>query len=125
MDVSILDSLPREELSQAESLLMQGDLATFLARLSKKQRVQLRYKWDFWARPDQLLPEHDDWDILLCLSGRGSGKTRTGAEGVHAWARTKGRHFALVGETAAECRDVEPVFVCEEGTLKLGDVKRS
>ena len=94
------------ELSHAERLLVHGDLRRWVERLSKKQRLVLKYKWDFWARPDQLLPPGDDWDVFMPLGGRGSGKTKTGAEIVHQWARNKNWHFALVGETAAEARDV-------------------
>lgn len=95
-----------EELSPAERLLVQGDLKDFLATLSRKQKVRLHYKWDFWARPDQRLPTDDAWDVFAAISGRGSGKTRTGSEIVHQWAANPKWHFALVGETAAECRDV-------------------
>lgn len=35
----------------------------------------LRYNWDFWARPEQLIPNlNDPWDIWMILSGRGWGK---------------------------------------------------
>lgn len=59
-----------------------------------------------WARPEQLPPPHEEWDVLLLLGGRGSGKTRPGAELMHQWAAHQGWHLALVGETAAEIRDV-------------------
>jgi len=66
----------------------------------------LKHDWAFWGRPDQQLPDHEDWDILLCLAGRGSGKTRLSAEIVHQWAQNRDWHICLVGETAAEVRDV-------------------
>jgi predicted phage terminase large subunit-like protein len=44
-----------------------------------------------------------DW---LVLSGRGWGKTRTGAEWVRQQARNPTARIALVGATAADCRDV-------------------
>ena len=67
----------------------------------------LLHDWPFWARPEQLPPEDDDWDVFLLLGGRGSGKTRPAAELIHQWAHDiPGGYFALVGETAAEVRDV-------------------
>lgn len=54
-----------------------------------------------------------DWSIWLMLAGRGWGKTRTGAEWVRSIATgptplTGGQysHIAIVGETAADNRDV-------------------
>ncbi len=46
-------------------------------------------------RASQLPPE-GDWSIWAILAGRGFGKTRAGAEWVHALAATPGRRFALV-----------------------------
>ena len=66
----------------------------------------LKYDWDFWGRPAQLLPDHDHWDVLFWMAGRGGGKTRPGAEAVHKMAENKGWHIALIGETVAEYRDV-------------------
>jgi phage terminase large subunit-like protein len=63
------------------------------------------HHWPLWARPEQLLPQ-GDWDTWLILSGRGWGKTRTGAEAVREWARNPGWRIALVGRTAADVRDV-------------------
>ena len=61
------------------------------------------YDWPAWARPGQL-PPAGDWVTWLILGGRGSGKTRAGAEWVRAQAT--GPHpvspIALVGETMAE-----------------------
>ncbi len=58
------------------------------------------------ARPDQL-PPPGDWRTWLILSGRGWGKTRTGAEFIRqeVQAGRMGR-VALVGSTAADVRDV-------------------
>jgi phage terminase large subunit-like protein len=68
--------------------------------------------WPFWARDDQLPPD-GDWRTWLILGGRGAGKTRAGAEWVRAMvagrdhgAAGPARRIALVGETAADVRDV-------------------
>ncbi|MGH7490004.1 MAG: ATP-binding protein, partial [bacterium] len=37
--------------------------------------------WQFWARDEQLPPD-GDWRVWLFMGGRGSGKTRAGAEWV-------------------------------------------
>lgn len=64
------------------------------------------------ARPQQY-PLLGTKDVWLVIGGRGSGKTRLGAEWVNALARgfppfAKRRHglIALVGETMADVRDV-------------------
>ena len=68
--------------------------------------AQARYDWPLWAREDQLAPE-GQWRVWLLRSGRGAGKTRTGAEWVrtHIENRTY-RYVALVGRTWADVRDV-------------------
>jgi phage terminase large subunit-like protein len=55
----------------------------------------------------------DDWTVWLVLGGRGAGKTRTGAEWVRGMAlgqpsftSAPAGRIALVGETAADVRDV-------------------
>ncbi|WP_354038757.1 terminase family protein [Devosia sp. UYZn731] len=54
-----------------------------------------------WARADQLAPD-GDWTTWLMLGGRGSGKTRAGAEWVRSLAAAKVTPIALVGETMTE-----------------------
>jgi phage terminase large subunit-like protein len=71
---------------------------------------QLRTLNDFrnWGRPDQLEPQHEDWRLWLILGGRGSGKSRTGAE----WIKQRIRYanhplrVALVGPSLQETRSV-------------------
>lgn len=65
----------------------------------------LEFDWQAIARPEQL-PPTGDWSIWLILSGRGAGKTRTGAEWVRSLAETASvARIALVGPTAADVRD--------------------
>lgn len=102
-----LKSLPPNELSKAEQLLVQGDLRDYLSSLSRKQKLVIRHSWGFWGRPDQHLPPDDeDWDLLALVGGRGIGKTTTGSNIGHQWARNRDWHIALVGKNAAEVRDV-------------------
>jgi predicted phage terminase large subunit-like protein len=89
-----------------------------LAALPEKQRrevlalmpdevcAQAFYAWELWARSDQL-PPPGAWRVWLLRSGRGAGKTRTGAEWVRALAEAGCcRRIALVGRTWADVRDV-------------------
>lgn len=96
------------QLSLAEQLaeLPEAERLALLADMPDEECEALLHDWSFWARPEQLLPETDDWDVLMLLGGRGAGKTRPSAEIIHKWAENQKWHFALVGETAAEVRDV-------------------
>lgn len=64
--------------------------------------------WFFNARPEQRPPE-GNWRTWLIIGGRGSGKTRAGAEWVHALASAGKRsalRIALVAETLGDAREV-------------------
>ena len=61
--------------------------------------------WRELARPNQL-PPVGDWQTWVFLAGRGTGKTRGGAEWVREQVEAGGRRGALVGPTAADVRDV-------------------
>lgn len=78
----------------------------FLESLAPDEALALWYDWKFWARPEQL-PPPGDWREWLILSGRGAGKTRSGAEFVRAKVEAgQARRVALIAETAADARDV-------------------
>jgi phage terminase large subunit-like protein len=64
--------------------------------------------WDLSGRRDQKPPD-GDWRTWLLMGGRGSGKTRAGAEWVQALASAGARsdlRIALVAETLGEAREV-------------------
>src|SRR5260370_26920520 len=66
----------------------------------------LQFMWrEFWARREQLSPI-GDWFVWLLLAGRGSGKTRSGAEWVRERVYAGARSIALVAKTPAGARDV-------------------
>jgi phage terminase large subunit-like protein len=76
---------------------------------------RILYDWEIWAREDQLAPAHvatgGPWRTWLILGGRGSGKTRAGAEWVRREALASdlgsaGKQIALVGETFHDVRSV-------------------
>jgi len=63
------------------------------------------YNWERWARAEQLAPR-GDWTTWLMLGGRGSGKTRAGAEWVRQLAAAGVTPIALVGQTMTEAMAV-------------------
>ena len=75
--------------------------------LSDTEAAILLNLWEFWARPEQLLPAGTDWSTWLIMAGRGWGKTQCGAQAVRHLVENYGyRRIALIGDTAAEVRDV-------------------
>lgn len=91
-------------------------LALFAAPLTEADAARLAHDWQLWAREDQLPPAvtaaGQPWRTWLLLGGRGSGKTRAGAEWVRAVAlglwpsELAARRIALVGPTQAHVRAV-------------------
>lgn len=62
--------------------------------------------WELQRHPAQEPPK-GDWRVWLLMGGRGSGKTRAGAEWVHEVARRAGKlRIALVAETLGDAREV-------------------
>jgi len=93
------------------------ELVSALSGLSIDDLRLLAWDWEVWARDDQLAPECDlqgrPWRTWLILGGRGSGKTRAGAEWVRAEAErlaqsssSNSGRIALVGETLDQVRSV-------------------
>lgn len=78
---------------------------------------KLRYCWTTSARPDQKPPD-TNWLIWLLLGGRGSGKTRAGAEWVRQRVKDGARRIALVAATYNEAREV--MIEGESGLLNVG-----
>jgi hypothetical protein len=88
------------------------DLVTaHIARFDDRTLMAHAHDWSLTARPEQLPPE-GDWRTWLMMGGRGSGKTRAGAEWVHALATGDlpglGRdgRIALVAESFGDAREV-------------------
>ena len=78
--------------------------AAFLQTLSKKDRDAINWWLIEYAR-DKQLPPAGEWFCWLLRSGRGFGKTRTGAEFVLHRARMGYRRIALIGQTKGDVRD--------------------
>jgi phage terminase large subunit-like protein len=62
--------------------------------------------FEMWAEDNQLLPDGEGWRVWLMLAGRGFGKTRAGAEWVHALGSTRGKRIALVAASIDEARSI-------------------
>lgn len=73
--------------------------------MSDEDAEAILYDWSFWARNEQLAPDWD-WVCWLILAGRGFGKTRTGAQWTIQKQTEGSGRIALIGETAADVRDV-------------------
>jgi phage terminase large subunit-like protein len=84
--------------SRAENRI---EAAEEVATFSDKRVEATYFDWHRWAFPKQL-PPPGDWTTWLLMGGRGSGKTRAGAEWVRELARQKVSPIALVGETISE-----------------------
>jgi len=76
-----------------------------LAGLTQETRAALNWRWEFWARQNQLPPD-GDWRSWLFVAGRGSGKTRAGAEFIRSKIKQGLGRVSLIAPTSADARDV-------------------
>ncbi len=79
-----------------------------LPALVERHALRVQRDWSVAGRDDQKPPE-GDWRTWLIMGGRGSGKTRAGAEWVHQLASAGPRsdiRIALVAETLGDAREV-------------------
>ncbi|HEX3675436.1 MAG TPA: terminase family protein [Rhizomicrobium sp.] len=77
-----------------------------LDALTKDDQRFVLADWRFWARKAQRPPD-GSWRTWLFLGGRGSGKTRAGAEWIAEGVRNQRmKRVALIGATYAETRAV-------------------
>lgn len=85
--------------------LSDDEIASVLAQLGDTEVASLLRTWRFWAREEQLPPQ-TDWSNWLFLGGRGSGKTKSGAEWVkEICLQYPGIRGAFVGPTKSDVRD--------------------
>ncbi|VAW22076.1 Gene Transfer Agent terminase protein, partial [hydrothermal vent metagenome] len=90
--------------------LKKYDAVDFTRSFSDEEISSLEHEWLIWARGEQL-PPPGDWTTWLLMGGRGSGKTRAGAEWVRALATGNDQcapvsPIAIVGETLSQARAV-------------------
>lgn len=121
----VLEKSAREQLAELPEL----EQRKILAGLTRDQLIKLPFDWKFHARPKQYKPIAEFLDshhsICLITSGRGFGKTRTGAEWVrYVMENEIYRHGTIVGPTAANARDIMIkgdgiLSVCPEDNMPL------
>lgn len=77
-----------------------------LGQLSTLERAILAHAWEgFLARPEQVLPLDDSYDVGLILAGRAFGKTKLGGNWVRAQVESgRMRRLALIGPDEGEIR---------------------
>jgi phage terminase large subunit-like protein len=96
------------------------DRKAYYDSLTPPQRIRLKYNlkwnWNWLARPSQLQPTDVDHIVWLILAGRGFGKTRAGAEKVREWVKTNA-YVNLIGATASDARDI--MIEGESGILAI------
>lgn len=89
-------------------------------QLDPKHQAALAWRatWLSQRKPHQVDPDGDWWHIWLMLAGRGSGKSRTGAEWIGWEASTDPNSRSLVAApTSGDLRDV--CFEGESGLLNV------
>lgn len=74
--------------------------------LTPDEDAYLFREWLGTARKDQQAPDDLDWAVWMVLGGRGSGKTRTGAEWIMERVRRGAKRIALVAPTLHDAREV-------------------
>lgn len=78
-----------------------GEEHAWLRTLDDDEACALFFSWRQFASDKQLPPE-GEWVTWLLMGGRGSGKTRAGAEWVRGLAERGEGPIAIVGETITE-----------------------
>ena len=81
------------------------EIETWFEYLGEEAFDELTKDWLFLARDEQL-PPTETYKFWLYLAGRGSGKTRTGAEWTKDLVRRGYNRGGLIAPTAADVRDV-------------------
>ncbi|MGV3490722.1 MAG: DNA-packaging protein [Devosia sp.] len=82
-----------------------GFIDQLIADVPNEEFEWFRHYWRLLGRPAQKPPE-GDWTTWLLIGGRGSGKTRSGAEWVRQLAADGVSPIALVSETMTEAISV-------------------
>lgn len=105
-------------MSPQQVISLGGEWEALLDSLDEQEAEALLYDWQFWSRPVQRIPEQmgTRYRIWLFRAGRGSGKTRAGAEATRSMIETVSR-IALVAPTASDVRDV--MIEGESGILSV------
>lgn len=92
----------------------QKEQDAWFKNLTRKDAERLKWDWRFWGRGKQFFPEGDLFGFLI-RAGRGSGKSRAGAEWVIQRAKDGYSPIALIGKSKADVRDV--MIEVSEGSI--------
>lgn len=79
----------------------ESEETAWVRQITLAQCAHLYFDWASWAHEAQIAPP-GDWVTWLLMGGRGSGKTRAGAEWVRGLVAEGIGPIALVGETITE-----------------------
>jgi phage terminase large subunit-like protein len=97
------------ETTDPTSAALEQDLAALVAERGLLASRRSGRSWAITGREEQR-PPAGDWSTWLVMGGRGSGKTRAGAEWVHGLALAAGARtdlrIALIAETLGDAREV-------------------
>lgn len=111
MDISTLT------INDLSEMFSREEVEEFLNSLPPNEVLALKYKWEFWARPNQLAPA-GNWTYWMPLAGRGFGKTRLGAEWVRSVAEKGEVEFInIIGSTNGDVRGT--MIEGESGILRV------
>lgn len=106
LELSITEAPETADLSSAK---LEQDLAALVAERGLLASRRIGRSWAVTGREEQR-PPPGDWTTWLVVGGRGSGKTRAGAEWVHGLALAAGARtdlrIALIAETLGDAREV-------------------
>lgn len=94
---------PENNLSLIQKVLQRNTPEELLKKLTEEQQQALKFVWDAWKREEQF-PD-PNYFIWMYLAGRGSGKTRSGAEWAYERRKEGYARGAFVARTAADVRD--------------------
>ena len=95
----------REEAARSVEAILTGERRAWYCTRGRNCDGKAHPGFDYpHARGDQWPPPKEDWFAWFLSGGRGSGKTRTGAEYVRRMTEKVGR-IALIAPTGADVRD--------------------
>jgi phage terminase large subunit-like protein len=78
-----------------------------IAKMTWQDLIDFEADYERWLHESQVPPPGESWRVWLMMAGRGFGKTRAGAEWIHAMASSRpGVMIALVGATIAEAGSI-------------------
>ncbi len=93
----------------------------FMKALTPNEKIYVLNNWKILQQEYQKCPdesEGNDWKIWLFLGGRGTGKTRTGAEWVRERVKQGAKRIALIAPGFSDAREV--MIEGESGLCNIG-----